>query len=206
MTAIAEDRGTWVDSVLSLVGDTPCVRVRLEGRELALKLEGFNPTGTLFDRVAAHGRITSPRPHVCDGGPLAASLALLVGTMRIPLTYHESRPTVFGAMASALGAEPGEAVASGGFELDLPAVHAELREEVAEELGEQVRVLVPALPGLEPDVLPADLEMRTLLGSRGILVDARSAAVVRQALSLPGNELIAVVCLADGALDQDGLL
>ncbi|MFI9385971.1 hypothetical protein [Kutzneria sp. NPDC052558] len=193
---------TWVDSVLSLVGRTPCVRITIEGREIALKLEGFNPTGTLYDRVAAHAKITSPRPHVQDGGPLAASLAMLTATMHIPLSYNETEPTLFGAIASAFGAESTEPAPSSGYRLDVDAVHAELRTELDHELDEEFRLLVPELFG------PAtvDLEMRTQLGHQGVLVDARSAAVVRQALALPTEELVVVVCLADGALDQDGTL
>lgn len=199
MTTIA-----WVDSMLSLVGRTPCVRTVVGERELALKLEGFNPTGTIFDRVVAHGRITSPRPHLTDAGPLAASLAMLASTMRIPFTYSESRPTLFGSMAEAFGAEQVEAAPDSGFELNLDAVRTELYEEIVADLGVPVRMLMPALPNVAE--AEHDLEMRQLLGSKGILIDARSAAVVRQALTLPCDDLIAVVCLADGALDQDGTL
>ncbi len=39
-------------SILSEVGDTPLLRVEIEGVELFLKLESFNPGGSIKDRVA----------------------------------------------------------------------------------------------------------------------------------------------------------
>jgi cysteine synthase A len=43
---------TSIRSILSAVGNTPLLRVKVNGVEVALKLESFNPGGSIKDRVA----------------------------------------------------------------------------------------------------------------------------------------------------------
>jgi hypothetical protein len=167
-----------------------------------LKLEGYNPTGTIFDRIAATARI-SGNPHVVDDGPLAASFALVTSTTGLPMTITQPTPALFGAMARALGAQDAEQEQSSGFMLNIDRVFGEIRSEIQAELGDQVRILIPVLPPT-PANPASDFATQRLLAAMGILVDARSAAVVRQAAELPGSDPVAVVCLADGAIDQDG--
>jgi hypothetical protein len=198
------------DSVLSLVGRTPCVPIQVPiadaTRPVWLKLEGFNPTGTVFDRIAATAQI-SGAPHVVGDGPLAASLALVASTNKLPMTITQPVPELFAAMARAFGALDAEQeqkqTQSSGFTLNVDRVFDEIRSEIRKELGDQVRILIPALP---PEPAEADFATQRLLAAMGVLIDARSAAVVRQAAELPGSDPVAVICLADGALDLDGTL
>jgi cysteine synthase len=196
------------DSVLSLVGRTPCVPIQIPvagtARPVWLKLEGFNPTGTIFDRIAATAQISGP-PHVVDDGPLAASLALVTSTIGLSMTITQPAPALFGAMARALGAQDAEHEQSSGFTLNIDRVFDEIRAEIQTELSDRVRILIPVLPPA-PANPATDFTTQRLLAAMGVLVDARSAAVVRQAAELPGNDPVAVVCLADGAIDQDGAL
>jgi hypothetical protein len=175
-------------------------------RTVWLKLEGFNPTGTIFDRIAAAARI-SGIPHVVGDGPLAASLALVTSTIGLPMTITKPVPELFAAMARAFGAQDAEQEPnqgqSEGFTLNVDLVFDEIRSEIRAELGDQVRILIPVLP---PEPAEADFATQRLLAAMGVLVDARSATVVRRAAELPGSDPVAVVCLADGALDKEGAL
>ncbi len=101
-------------STWSLVGNTPTVRLRSGDGELLVKLETYNLTGSLKDRVALNilkrlmGGSLAPGDTVelAEGGPLAISMAALAAPHGIGVAAPPSGNRHLDRLAEAYGVRP----------------------------------------------------------------------------------------------------
>jgi hypothetical protein len=144
------------DTVLMTIGHTPMVIVpgmtTRDGAPLMLKLEGNNPTGSIYDRAVLHSSLRGGGIHVHDNDALAASMSQLTTLIGVPTTYDSADGSVFAAMARALGAREAPARASDGFTLDIEGMLRGVLEEIATDLdsivADHVTVVLPGATGL----------------------------------------------------------
>src|SRR4051794_33747823 len=74
-------------SVLNLIGDTPTIPCPGQPG-LYLKLEGFNPTGSIADRLLLDATVEGAEIHVVGSGQVCAAAALLGAVLGLGVTYH----------------------------------------------------------------------------------------------------------------------
>jgi hypothetical protein len=194
-----------IDSMLALVGNTRVVPLDAGGAgEVLVKLEGDNPSGSVFDRLLTSAVFAGGRVEIRQHDQLAAAMALAAGSLALPLTLHTATP---GSNAARLAAAFGATVLPGGprepmcngVELEPEKSLAALVEECAAARGPD-RSLVVVLPPVEPFVacvtdgwagtpavlellaravrmplLTADPAARSRLARRGLLMDDLSA-------------------------------
>jgi hypothetical protein len=195
-----------IDSMLALVGNTRIVPLDTGGAgEVLVKLEGDNPSGSVFDRLLTSAVFAGGRVQVRQHDQLAAAVALAAGSLELPLTLLTATPD---SNAARLAATFGATVVPGalrepmcdGVELEPEKSLAALVEECAAARGPD-RSLVVVLPPVEPFVacvtdgwagtpavlellagavrmplLAADPAARSRLARRGLLMDDLSAA------------------------------
>jgi len=96
-----------VDSVLGLVGNTGVAALDAGGRpDLLVKLDGDNPSGSIFDRLLTSAVFVGVAVAVRQHDVLAAALALATGSLGLPLTLLTDSPASNSArMAAAFGAK-----------------------------------------------------------------------------------------------------
>src|SRR6185295_5682430 len=81
-------------SILKLIGNTPTIPYP-DRPGVYLKLEGFNPTGSIADRLLLGATIDGADIHVVADGPTCASAALLGVVLAHPVTFHCSEASPF---------------------------------------------------------------------------------------------------------------
>jgi hypothetical protein len=200
-------------SILKLIGDTPTIPYP-DRPGVYLKLEGFNPTGSIADRLLAWATVDGAEIHVVGDGPTCASTALLGVVLAHPVTYQCADASPFLLIAGAFGARPTAD--------RLTTIHF----NTAEALAGLVREIVAEVPDVGAIILPATCPLRCAvdeidgvriqwvaprlsddlgdgehrrLARYGIMIDRLSAACVA-AVDTSESGTAVVVALADGAL------
>ena len=204
-------------SILKLIGDTPTIPYP-DRTGIYLKLEGFNPTGSIADRLLLSATMDGAAIHVVGDGPTCASTALLGVVLAHPVTFQSAEPSPFLLIARAFGARPATDRLT-TIRFDPAEALAGLVHEIAAELPDVGTIVLPTTCPLRCDigqiggvsiewVAPrgssesGDDEHRRL-ARRGILID-RLFAGCALAINAPSDATIVVVALADGALDYVG--
>ena len=202
-----------VDSLLALIGDTPCIPLppALGVSHVYLKLEGFNPTGTIYDRLILFSTFQGQDLLVTGSGAMCAAVALAGSVLQMPVTFQNEDQGLFAQMAEALGARRASCVTQ-NICFDAVAMIHDLIAEIQQEVPHVSTVCIPALP-----LLPTHLQesasvrlqwipptgsapvMLSALARLGVLIDPQSASGVEQACSME-HEVIVVVCAIDGAM------
>src|SRR6266536_2077182 len=127
-------------SILRLIGDTPTIPYP-DRPGTYLKLEGFNPTGSIADRLLAWATLDGAEIHVVGDGPTCASTALLGVVLAHPVTFHCAEASPFLLIAEAFGARPAAD--------RLATIHF----DAAEALASLAREIVAELPDVGTIVL-----------------------------------------------------
>lgn len=94
------------DNILGLIGNTPLV-FPFEQVPVGVKLEGRNPTGSVFDRAALYTTFSATDLHVEGTAALIASIAQLGAVFGKRTTYVCTDPDVEALPAPSESAEPG---------------------------------------------------------------------------------------------------
>lgn len=201
-----------VDSLFSLIGNTPCIPDPERGG-LYLKLEGFNPTGTIADRLLLDATVRGAHVSLVGSAAECASAAMLAVALRLPATVScRSEPNELVWLARAFGARVSDACAS-TIEFDRQAALRALARELAEEIPDVQEIVLPASSPLHCAVTDGDgigIRWVAPIGDRrsaqlklariGILVDADTAAC-REMLPACPERVTVLVAQADGALE-----
>jgi len=129
-------------SVLSLVGDTPTIPY--PGRPgLYLKLESFNPTWTVADRLMLNATVDGSEIRFAGEPEVCASAALLGCALQLPVTFAAARPSPSLLIAHALGGKEVQSVES-TLRISPMAAMKMLVEEIRAEVAALSAILVPA--------------------------------------------------------------
>jgi hypothetical protein len=199
-------------SILKLIGDTPTIPY--PGRPgVYLKLEGFNPTGSIADRLLAWATVDGAEIHVVGDGPTCASTSLLGVVLAHPVTFHCADASPFLLIAEAFGARPAADRLS-TIHFETAEALAGLAREIATDVPDVATIVLPATCSLrcavdEIDgvriqwVAPrpsddGDAECRRL-ARHGVMIDRLSASCVAAVDPSEAGTTV-VVALADGAL------
>ncbi len=139
-------------SMLLLIGDTPTIPY--PGRPgIYLKLESFNPTWTIADRLIVNVTVGGASIHFAGAPEICAAAALLGCTLQLPVTFDPSRLSASLLMAESLGATQ-----AAGHETTLMVdPFAALRMLVTEIRSEVPDVSMVLLPADSPLACEADL-------------------------------------------------
>jgi hypothetical protein len=199
------------DSILGLIGNTHVAALHDNDVQVQVKLEGDNPSGSVFDRLLTSATFTGTHIQIRQHDQLAAAVALAAGALGLPLTLLTASPTSNAArMAAAFGATVEHSTQRGpgyhGIDLHIGKSLATLVQECA-AVGHPHRDRMLVLPAVyplvtDPDItagttqpvlalldgsvqvplLPADPAARTRLAHRGLLLDELSATCVEWAI------------------------
>lgn len=219
-----------VENEIMLIGKTPLVIVASDPRHpVFVKLEGQNPTGSVYDRAATNCELRGPEPHIHRNDALAAALAPMAGLVDLTLKFvAEDSLGAHAVMARAFGAE--EVRCSSSCELEVPidweAILADILREIETALqGIDLHAVatIPAFGELKPGDLSASWLRRNGVQGRylthaavvarsilpdvnedtdpvpGVLLDPVSSMTLRDVLA-HDNGADVVVALADGAI------
>lgn len=202
-----------VDSISALIGDTPCIPLStaFETSRVYLKLEGFNPTGSIYDRFILHATLQGQNIAITASSPVCASVALLGAVLQVPVIFDPQDSSRFTSMAEALGAARASDIPQ-NIQFDTRAVLYSLIREIKSEVTDVKAILVPKLPLLPTQIDKVDdvhiqwispsssfLPERSELSQRGILIDEKSAYCVHIAKNMREGVTV-VVCAIDGAI------
>jgi hypothetical protein len=203
------------DSILALIGSTPCVRLG-RGSNLYLKLEGSNPTGSIADRLLLYAIVEGNEIHVQGDGPVCASAALLGAVLGLPASFECEEESPFLALAKAYGARRVSSTPT-TVRFDVMSALRTLIGEIVDDIPSVSRIAFPATSPLRCetnvvfgraitwlDVCENGREAHERLGRVGLMVDSASAACLGQ-LDVDAEELTVFVVSADGMLDYVGL-
>lgn len=129
-------------SVLSLVGDTPTIPY--PGRPgRYLKLESFNPTWTIADRLMLNATVDGSAIHFAGEPEVCASAALLGCALQLPVTFEATRPSPSLLIARALGGHEVQSAES-TLRISPAAAMKMLVEEIRAEIAAVSAVIIAA--------------------------------------------------------------
>lgn|GEM_PF-4287355 len=202
-----------IDSISALIGDTPCIPLPLafKAPHIYLKLEGFNPTGSIYDRFILYSVFQGQNIAISGIGAICASAALLGSVLQVPVLFDPQDASLFVNMAEALGASRVADITQ-NIQFDTSTALLGLIREIKSEVPSVTLVLIPDLPLLPTHISEVEqvrihwvsptsslpLEFSEL-SREGILLDVKSASSVQAARTIQG-EVTVVVCAIDGAI------
>lgn len=202
-----------VDSLSALIGDTPCIPLppALKASHIYLKLEGFNPTGSIYDRFVLHSTLQGQHIAIAGNGAICASAALVGSILQVPVLFDPQDASLSVNMAEGLGAARAVDIVQ-NIQFDVAAALSGLIDEIKSEVPDVSVVLIPELPMLPIQTNEIkDIRIQWIppmssfppecseLSQRGILIDAQSAYGVQLARAIQ-KEVVVIVCAIDGAI------
>lgn len=120
------------DNLLSLIGDTPCVRYN---ENFFIKYEGFNPSGAITDRLLLHSLFRGSKIMYKGSSQTCASISMLGAIMQIPVVINPTNQSGFTKISKAFGAEINTIIKS-NIELNYEEALLTLIQEIKNDVPE----------------------------------------------------------------------